>query len=39
VVLLDPRVRTKRYGQILLDSLPECEVVIEPAYDTEESDA
>jgi ATP-dependent DNA helicase DinG len=31
VVLLDPRVRTKRYGQILLDSLPQCEVVIEPA--------
>jgi len=34
VVLLDPRVRTKRYGQILLDSLPECDVVIEPASDT-----
>ena len=39
VVLLDPRVRTKRYGQILLESLPECEVVIESAYDTEDSDA
>ena len=38
VVLLDPRVRTKRYGQILLDSLPQCEVVIESAYDTEEND-
>jgi ATP-dependent DNA helicase DinG len=38
VVLLDPRVRTKRYGQILLDSLPQCEVVIEPAFDSEESD-
>ncbi|MCU0873802.1 MAG: helicase [Pirellulaceae bacterium] len=37
VVLLDPRVRTKRYGQILLDSLPQCEVVIEPAYDLEEN--
>jgi len=37
VVLLDPRVRTKRYGQILLESLPECEVVIESAYDTEDS--
>lgn len=34
VVLLDPRVRTKRYGQILLDSLPQCQVVIEPAFDT-----
>jgi ATP-dependent DNA helicase DinG len=38
VVLLDPRVRTKRYGQILLDSLPQCEVLIEPAYDSEASD-
>ena len=24
VVILDPRVRTKRYGQMFLDSLPEC---------------
>ena len=39
VVLLDPRVRTKRYGQILLESLPECEVVTESAYDTEGNDA
>jgi ATP-dependent DNA helicase DinG len=37
VVLLDPRVRTKRYGQILLDSLPQCEVLIEPAYDSEDA--
>jgi ATP-dependent DNA helicase DinG len=29
VVLLDPRVRTKRYGQIFIDSLPNCEVVVE----------
>ena len=30
VVLLDPRVRTKRYGQLFLDSLPECTVVNDP---------
>ncbi len=29
VVILDPRVRTKRYGQIFLDSLPECELVVD----------
>jgi ATP-dependent DNA helicase DinG len=29
VVLLDPRVRTKRYGRVFLDSLPPCEVVRE----------
>jgi ATP-dependent DNA helicase DinG len=29
VVLLDPRVRTKRYGQLFLESLPECRVVEE----------
>ncbi|NLF67980.1 MAG: helicase [Candidatus Anammoximicrobium sp.] len=39
VVLLDPRVRTKRYGQILLESLPPCEVIVESAYDTQASDA
>ncbi len=27
VVLLDPRVRTKPYGRIFLESLPECEIV------------
>jgi ATP-dependent DNA helicase DinG len=26
VVILDPRVRTKRYGQLFLDSLPDCTV-------------
>lgn len=26
VVLLDPRVRTKRYGKLFLDSLPECTI-------------
>ncbi len=30
VVLLDPRVKTKRYGKLFVDSLPECEVVEEP---------
>jgi ATP-dependent DNA helicase DinG len=29
VVILDPRVRTKPYGKIFLDSLPECAVKIE----------
>jgi len=29
VVILDPRVRTKRYGQLFLDSLPECQLVID----------
>ncbi len=38
VVLLDPRVRTKRYGQILLESLPPCEVIVESAYDAQASD-
>jgi len=39
VVLLDPRVRTKRYGQILLESLPPCDVIVESAYDAQASDA
>jgi ATP-dependent DNA helicase DinG len=26
VVILDPRIKTKRYGQIFLDSLPQCRV-------------
>jgi ATP-dependent DNA helicase DinG len=29
VVILDPRVRTKRYGKLFLDSLPECRVVVD----------
>lgn len=29
VVVLDPRVRTKRYGKMFLDSLPDCKVVID----------
>jgi Rad3-related DNA helicase len=32
VVLLDPRVRTKPYGRLFLDSLPECETVTESAH-------
>jgi ATP-dependent DNA helicase DinG len=27
VAILDPRIRTKRYGQLFLDSLPECSVI------------
>jgi len=27
VVILDPRVKTKRYGDVFLDSLPECEFI------------
>ena len=30
VVILDPRIRTKRYGQQFLDSLPNCQVIIDP---------
>ncbi len=33
VSILDPRVRTKRYGQLFLDSLPECTVVVERVGD------
>jgi ATP-dependent DNA helicase DinG len=29
VVILDPRVMTKPYGKMFLDSLPECKRVIE----------
>ena len=31
VVILDPRVRTRPYGRLFLESLPDCEVVTEPA--------
>lgn len=27
VVILDPRVKTKRYGKLFLDSLPDCQIV------------
>lgn len=29
VVILDPRVKTKRYGRMFLESLPECTVVVD----------
>ena len=29
VVILDPRVRTKRYGRLFLESLPECALVVD----------
>jgi ATP-dependent DNA helicase DinG len=29
VVILDPRIRTKHYGKLFLDSLPKCTVVVE----------
>ncbi len=29
VVILDPRVRTKPYGRVFLDSLPDCRVIVE----------
>jgi ATP-dependent DNA helicase DinG len=29
VAILDPRVRTKQYGRLFLDSLPECQVVFD----------
>lgn len=35
VVILDPRVRTKSYGRVFLESLPDCPVVYEPASATE----
>ncbi len=28
VVILDPRIRTKAYGRVFLESLPECELVV-----------
>ena len=30
VVILDPRVKTKRYGQLFLDSLPACGIIRDP---------
>ena len=36
VVLLDPRIQSKRYGRKFLESLPECEVVEESAYSESE---
>ena len=33
VVILDPRVRTKSYGKLFLESLPDCQLSVEPADD------
>ena len=33
VVILDPRVMTKRYGRLFIDSLPECDQVIDQLFD------
>ena len=33
VVLLDPRIRSKHYGRLFLESLPDCEFVEESAFD------
>jgi ATP-dependent DNA helicase DinG len=33
VVILDPRMKTKSYGRVFLDSLPECELIEESAGD------
>jgi ATP-dependent DNA helicase DinG len=33
VVLLDPRVRTKHYGRIFIESLPDCDVVSESVHE------
>jgi ATP-dependent DNA helicase DinG len=37
VVLLDPRVRTKPYGRLFLDSLPDCAVVEESSREQAEA--
>lgn len=37
VVLLDPRVRTKHYGRVFLESLPPCAVVVESAFGDDSS--
>ena len=29
VVILDPRIQTKRYGRHFLESLPDCEIIVE----------
>jgi hypothetical protein len=35
VVILDPRLRTKPYGRVFLQSLPDCELVEESVMDDE----
>ena len=39
VVILDPRISTRRYGRVFLDSLPECEVVVDEGYDPASGDS
>ena len=39
VVILDPRVRTKPYGKVFLDSLPDCRRTIERFDDMPSDDA
>jgi ATP-dependent DNA helicase DinG len=34
VVILDPRIRTKRYGKLFLDSLPECPIDLDDGHDS-----
>ena len=29
VVILDPRIRSKRYGRLFIESLPECPIIVE----------
>jgi ATP-dependent DNA helicase DinG len=33
VVILDPRIGSKPYGRVFLDSLPECRVEVDDAWD------
>ena len=33
VVILDPRIRTKPYGRVFLESLPDCRKEIEEDWD------
>jgi ATP-dependent DNA helicase DinG len=37
VVILDPRIRSKQYGRMFLDSLPDCEVVVESGNEKAQS--
>jgi ATP-dependent DNA helicase DinG len=32
VVILDPRIRTKPYGKLFIESLPECNLIIDPGF-------
>jgi len=39
VVILDPRVRTKPYGRVFLESLPECDVIEESITEAEQMES